>query len=161
MDDAHDAFSKKYPRLQYKQSKAPFIVTSNGWFAAWGGLLASAKWSVGLKSSLYNEQPEGLKQLYHIAICSVILLFASIPPLIQKWEHSGGAGFAIGASAFTIIGCAYLVTMYGDIPRNMMKVTVMILFALWAFVAGVCTFYGPFLITSEYIIMICIVWFCA
>lgn len=128
---------------------APFIITSNGWFAAWGGLLATVKWCIGLKSSFYDEQPEGLKQLYHISICSVILLFASIPPLIQKWEHYAGAGFAIAGAALTIIACAYLVTMYSDVPRNVMKITVVILFALWACVAGVTTFHGPFLVTNN------------
>lgn len=107
------------------------------------------KWSIGLKSLSYNDQPEGLKQLYNLAACSVILLFASVPPLVQKWEHSAGAGFAIGGSAITIIACAYLVTMYSDIPRNMMKITVVLLFVLWACVAGVTTFHGPFLITNN------------
>ncbi len=125
------------------------MLTSNGWFGAWGGLLATVKWSIGIKNSLYNDKPEGLKQLYNLAICSVILLFASIPPLIQKWENYAGAGFAIAGAAITIIACAYLITMYSDIPQTMMKITVAILFVLWACVAGVCTFYGPFLITSK------------
>lgn len=129
--------------------KSPFIVTSNGWFAAWGGLLATVKWSIGLKSSFYHDQPDGLKQLYNVCACSVVLLFASIPPLTQKWLHYGGAGFAIAGAAFTIIACAYLVTMYGDVPKNLMKITVVLLFALWACVAGVCTFHGPFLITNN------------
>ncbi|KAL7546860.1 hypothetical protein ACHAWF_010191 [Thalassiosira exigua] len=129
--------------------KSPFIVTSNGWFAAWGGLLATIKWSIGLKSSLYNEQPDGLKQLINISACSVVLLFASIPPLTQKWAHYGGAAFAIASGAITIIACAYLVTMYSDIPKNVMKISVILLFVLWTSVAGVCTFHGPFLITNN------------
>jgi len=129
---------------------APFVVTSNGWFGAWGGLIATIKWCIGLKNSLYNDKPEGLKQLINIGICSVILLFASIPALTQKWENYAGAGFAIAGAAITIIACAYLITMYSDIPRNMMKITVVLLFVLWACVAGVCTFHGPFLITSAY-----------
>lgn len=128
---------------------APFVVTSNGWFGAWGGLISTVKWSIGLKNSLYNDKPEGLKQLINIAICSVILVFASIPPLIQKWEHYGGAGFAIAGAALTLISCAYLITMYSDVPRSMMKITAVILFVLWTAVAGVCTFHGPFLITNN------------
>lgn len=128
---------------------APFVVTSNGWFGAWGGLIATVKWSIGLKSSLYDEQPEGLKQLYNITICAVVLLLASIPPLIQKWEHYGGAGFSIAGAAITLIACAYSGTMYNDIPKNTMKITVVLLFVLWTCVAGVCTFHGPFLITNN------------
>ena len=125
------------------------MITSNGWFGAWGGLLATVKWSIGMKRSLYNDKPEGLKQLYNIAICSLILLFASIPPLVQKSENYGGAGLAIAGSAITLIACAYMVTMYSDIPRTMMKITVLLLFVLWACVAGVTTFHGPFLVTNN------------
>ena len=129
---------------------APFVVTSNGWFGAWGGLIATVKWSIGLKNSLYNDKPEGLKQLINIAICSVILLFASIPPIINKWENYTGAGFAIAGAAITLICCAYMITMYSDVARNVMKITSVILFVLWACIAGVTTFHGPFLITSTY-----------
>lgn len=128
---------------------APFVITSNGWFGAWAGLLATIKWSIGLKTSFYNDKPEGLKQIYNIALCSVVLMFASIPPLTQGWEHSGGAGFAIAGAAITVITCAYFVTMYSDISRNVMKITVVLLFVLWTCVAGVCTFHGPFLVTNN------------
>lgn len=128
---------------------APFVVTSNGWFGAWGGLIATTKWCIGIKNSFYNDKPEGLKQIYNIGICSIILLFSSIPAITQRWENYGGAGFAIAGASLTIIACAYLVTMYSDIPRNMMKITVVLLFVLWAIVAGVCTFHGPFLITNN------------
>lgn len=132
----------------------PFVTTSNGWFGAWGGLLATVKWSIGLKNlSFYSDgdesQPSGMRQLYILAICSVILLFASIPPLTQGWEHKGGAGLAIAGSTITCIACAYLISMYSDVPRNMMKVTVVMLFVLWTVVACVCTFRGPFLFTSK------------
>ena len=135
-------------------NKAPFVVTSNGWFGAWGGLIATVKWSIGLKNSLYTDKPEGLKQLINITICSIILLFASVPPLVQKWEHYGGAGFAIAGAALTLIGCAYLITMYDDVPRNIMKITSVMLFVLWTSVAGVCTFHRLFLITSEFYVFV-------
>ena len=124
-------------------------MTSNGWFGAWGGLLATVRWSIGLKSSFYDDKSEGLKQLYSIAACSIVLLFASVAPLTQKWEHYGGAAFAIAAAAVTLIGCAYLITMYDDVPRNLMKITAVIGFVLWTCVAGVTTFHGPFLITNN------------
>jgi hypothetical protein len=90
-----------------------------------------------------------VKQLYHLVLCSLILLLASIPPLLQKWQGYGGAGFSIAGAAVTLIACAYLVTMYSEVPRTLMKVTVTLLCVLWALVAGVCTFHGPFLVTSK------------
>ncbi|KAL7430265.1 hypothetical protein ACHAXH_004271 [Discostella pseudostelligera] len=132
--------------------KGPFVTTSNGWFGAWGGLLATVKWSIGLKNISFfgdGSQPSGLRQLYNLAVCSVILLFASIPPLTQDWANKGGAGLAIAGSAITCIACAYFISMYSDVPRNMMKVTVVILFVLWVVVACVCTFHGPFLYTNN------------
>lgn len=158
--------------------KGPFVATSNGWFGAWGSLLATVKWSIGLKRSFYDEKPEGLKMLYIIITCSVILLFAceyrmfgmcthlhyymfnlifvtpltnqlAIPPLTQKWRHYGGAGFAIAGAAITLIACAYLITMYSDTPKSVMKLTVLLLFMLWACIAGVTTFYGPFQETTN------------
>ena len=128
----------------------PFVVTSNGWFGAWGGLLATMKWSIGLENSFFNDQSDGQKQLYNIAMCSVVLLLASIPPITQKWPNYSGAGLSIAGAAFTIVTCAYLLTFgYSEVPRNMMKITVILLFILWAVVAGVTTFHGPFLITNN------------
>ena len=95
-----------------------------------------------------DSQPSGLRQLYLLAICSIILLFAAIPPLTQGWGQ-GGAGLAIAGAAITCIACAYLIAMYSDVPRNMMKVTVVMLFVLWTVVASVCTFHGPFIYTSK------------
>lgn len=128
----------------------PFVETSNGWIGAWGGLIATARWSIGLKDSWYKDRPEGLKQMINIAACSLILLFASIPPIIHKWENYGGAGLSVAGSVITLITCAYLALMYSDFPRNLMKITVLLLLVLWVCVAGVCTFHGPFLVTSEY-----------
>jgi hypothetical protein len=94
------------------------------------------KWSIGLENSFYNDKSDGLKQLYNIAMCSVVLLFASIPPITQKWAHSSGAGLSIAGAAFTLVAAAYLITLYSDVPRNMMKITVILLFTLWVVVAG-------------------------
>eukprot|EP00584_Thalassiosira_punctigera_P009697 CAMPEP_0172527748 /NCGR_PEP_ID=MMETSP1067-20121228/2350_1 /TAXON_ID=265564 ORGANISM="Thalassiosira punctigera, Strain Tpunct2005C2" /NCGR_SAMPLE_ID=MMETSP1067 /ASSEMBLY_ACC=CAM_ASM_000444 /LENGTH=293 /DNA_ID=CAMNT_0013311545 /DNA_START=213 /DNA_END=1094 /DNA_ORIENTATION=+ len=128
---------------------APFVVTSNGWIAAWGGLLASVKWYMGLKSSIYHDQPEGFKQLFHLVICSVILIFASIPPIIQKWEHHEGAGLSIAGAVITLIPCVLMLIMYSEVSKNVMKIMGLSLFALWASIAGVCTFHGPFLVTNN------------
>lgn len=97
----------------------------------------------------YADQPEELKQVYNIAICSVVLLLASFPPLLQKWENFGGAVFSMVGAAITLITCAYMATMYNEVPKNLMRVTAAIMFALWTLVAGVCTFHGPFLVTNN------------
>mmetsp|Transcript_31985 Transcript_31985/g.67692 ORF Transcript_31985/g.67692 Transcript_31985/m.67692 type:complete len:298 (+) Transcript_31985:326-1219(+) len=128
---------------------APFVETSNGWFGAWGGLLATTKWCLGLKSTTYDSLPPSLKQLYHLTFLSILLLLSSIPPLMYKWEHYGGAGFSIAGAALTLVACVYLIAMYSDVPKMVMKVTSLLLFVLWACVAGVCTFHGPFLETTN------------
>mmetsp|Transcript_16514 Transcript_16514/g.31472 ORF Transcript_16514/g.31472 Transcript_16514/m.31472 type:complete len:339 (+) Transcript_16514:179-1195(+) len=124
--------------------KAPFVNSSNGWFGAWGGLLATMKWAVGITTNHFRDAPTGIKYLKYLAFTSIVLVFASIPPIRHKWLHWEGAGFSIAASALTLIATAYLLLMYGDIPRNVMKLTVVLLFILWVCVAGVCTFHGPF-----------------
>jgi len=128
--------------------KAPFITTSNGWFGAWAGLLFSMKWAVGV-SSFYSGQSENIKWLFNLGICSFILLLASIPPLTQKWQHYSAAGFSIAGAAITLVCVTYIVVLHSSIPRTIMKTTLAMLFILWVVVAGVVTFYGPFIVTNN------------
>ena len=51
--------------------------------------------------------------------------------------------------AITLIATLYLSYLYDDLSREIFRVTMMLGFILWAVCAGVCTFYGPFLSTSE------------
>lgn len=128
--------------------KGPFLFTSNGWFGAWGGLLATVKWSIGLKSTNFDKQEQGIKYLVAIVACSFLLIFSCIQPLKLN-VHKGNSAFGIAAGSVSLVACAYLIAAYKSIPESVMKVTLGILFALWACVAGVCTFNGPFIYTGN------------
>lgn len=128
--------------------KGPFIYTSNGWFGAWGGLLATVKWSIGLKSANFDKQELGVKYLFAIVSCSLLLIFSCIQPL-KFDEHRGNSAFGIAAGVVSLVACAYLIASYKSIPETIMKVTMAILFALWACIAGICTFNGPFILTGN------------
>ncbi|KAL7521918.1 hypothetical protein ACHAWX_006610, partial [Stephanocyclus meneghinianus] len=135
----------------------PFFYTSNGWFAeswplhssAWGGFFATLHWCLGIDTSTFNDLSEGLRYIKFLQFWSLVLIFASITPLRYKRDGYGGAGFAIAAGALTLIACMYVISLYDELSREVMRMTMMLLFLLWACVAGVCTFYGPFLVPSN------------
>ncbi|KAL3782982.1 hypothetical protein HJC23_003138 [Cyclotella cryptica] len=127
----------------------PFVETSNGWFAAWGGFFATLHWCLGIDTSTFNDLSEGRRYIKFLQFWSFILIFASITPLRYKYTGYGGAGFAIAAGALTLIACMYVISLYDELSREVMRMTMMLLFLLWACVAGVCTFYGPFLLLGN------------
>mmetsp|Transcript_26815 Transcript_26815/g.42051 ORF Transcript_26815/g.42051 Transcript_26815/m.42051 type:complete len:287 (+) Transcript_26815:255-1115(+) len=130
--------------------KAPFIVTSNGWFGAWGGLISSCQWCIGLDFGSYNSQSREVKYLLNLVFCSIVAILASISPLrTEYYVYVAGAGLSIAAAAITLIGCAYLIGMYNDISKNVVKLTSILLFLLWVVTAGVCTYMGPFVRTGN------------
>jgi len=127
----------------------PFFDTSNGWFAAWGGFFATLHWCLGIDTSTFNDLSEGRRYIKFLQFWSLVLIFASISPLRSKPAGYGGAGFAIAAGALTLIACMYVISLYDELSREVMRMTMMLLFLLWACVAGVCTFYGPFLVPNN------------
>ncbi|KAL7493271.1 hypothetical protein ACHAWT_003887 [Skeletonema menzelii] len=129
--------------------KGPFIYTSNGWFGAWGGLISSCQWCIGLDFVRYDSQSREVKYMMNLVFCSIVTILASISPLRKKTLRFEGAGLSIAAGSITLIVCAYLIGMYKDIAKNVMKLTAVLLFVLWVITAGVCTYIGPFLITGN------------
>lgn len=127
----------------------PFIYTSNGWFGAWGGFISTCQWCIGLDFVPYDSQSRQVKYLMNLVFCSIVTILASISPLREKRFRFEGAGLSIAAGAITLIVCAYLIGMYKDISKNVMKLTAVLLFVLWIITAGVCTYIGPFLITGN------------
>ena len=71
------------------------------------------------------------------------------------WGY-GGAAFGITAGSLTVIALMYLIHLYDDMSRDVLRMTMLLLFVFWAIVAGVCTFYGPFLLTSK-LLTLCII----
>lgn len=86
----------------------------------------------------------------YLQFWSFLLIFASIAPLRFKFPGYGGAGLAIATGALTLIALIYVTHLYEDLSRDILKMTMMLMFVLWAVTAGVCTFYGPFLLTSKF-----------
>jgi len=129
--------------------KGPFTVTSNGWFGAWGGLISSCQWCIGLDFASYNSQSREIKYLLNLVFCSIVAILASISPLRVKSYNFEGAGVSIAAGAITLIVCAYLIGMFNDIAKNVIKLTAVLLFVLWVITAGICTYMGPFLLTGN------------
>lgn len=127
----------------------PFIITSNGWFGAWGGLIFSCRWCIGFDFVPYDSQSREVQHLINLVICSIVTILASISPLRERTPRFEGAGLSIAAGAVTLIVCAYLIGMNKDIAKNVMKLTVILLFLLWVITASVCTYIGPFLITGN------------
>lgn len=76
-------------------------------------------------------------------------ILASISPLRVKSYNFEGAGVSIAAGAITLIVCAYLIGMFNDIAKNVIKLTAVLLFVLWVITAGICTYMGPFLLTGN------------
>lgn len=119
--------------------------------AAWGGYFATLHWCLGIDTSYYNDLSECRRYMKFLQFWSFILIFASIAPLRYKdlWPGYGGAGLAIATGAITLIALMYVVQLYDELSRDIMRITTVIGFVLWAVTAGVCTFYGPFLVTSK------------
>ena len=118
--------------------------------SAWGGFFATLHWCLGIDTSTFNDLSEGRRYIKFLQFWSLVLILASITPLRYKPAGYGGAGFAIAAGALTLIACMYVISLYDELSREVMRMTMMLLFLLWACVAGVCTFYGPFLVPSKW-----------
>ncbi|KAL7488237.1 hypothetical protein ACHAWX_000221, partial [Stephanocyclus meneghinianus] len=129
--------------------RGPFVDTSNGWIAAWGGFFATLHWCLGIDTSTFHDLSEGRRYLKFLQFWSVVLVFASITPLRYKPMGYEGAGFAIAAGVLSLVACMYMISFYNELSREVMRMTSMLLFLLWVCVAGVCTFYGPFLVPNN------------
>mmetsp|Transcript_24627 Transcript_24627/g.53105 ORF Transcript_24627/g.53105 Transcript_24627/m.53105 type:complete len:269 (-) Transcript_24627:304-1110(-) len=122
--------------------KAPFIEASNGYFAAWAGLIFTAHWALNIDTSKFTELDKGRKTLVLFGAAGAVEMFACIPFLTS---FTGQAAWGLSAGLITLIVCGVLFKMFEDINGQMLKVSAIIMFIIWAAVAGVTTFDGPFL----------------
>jgi hypothetical protein len=107
------------------------------------------QWCIGLDFVAYDSQSKEVKHLMNLVFCSIVTVLASIEPLRSKTPRFEGAGLSIAAGALSLIVCSYLITMYKDLAKDVMRVTAALLFVLWAITAGVCTYFGPFIVTGN------------
>ena len=80
-------------------------------------------------------------------LCGLVTLFACIP-FIGGYQ-TGNAAWGLTAGILTVISSLVILQKYDDINIQMMKLYGGIMFVIWATVAGVLTFDGPFVTTGE------------
>lgn len=126
--------------------KGPFLTAGNGYFSAWAGLLFTTHWALNIDTSKFTDLDKGRKTLAVLAAAGAIVMFACIPYLTIQ---TGQAAWGLSAGLITIIVCAVLFKMFDDVNAQMLKVSAVIMFIMWATVAGVCTFDGPFILAGN------------
>ena len=115
--------------------RGPFITTSNGYFAAWGGLFFTFKWALNMDTTQFTELPYDRKLLLLLSICGMIEVFSCIKPLIDKHCNGQAAwGMTVGVISFLL--CGFLFKGYVNVKFVVLKATAAFLFAIWATVAG-------------------------
>jgi hypothetical protein len=130
--------------------KAPFVVASNGYFAAWLGLFSTTHWALYIDTAQFTELDTGRKTLAVFGAAAAVEMFACIP-YFRMFPGQSGWGFTAGL--ITVFLCAGLFKTFDDVSPQALKVTAIGLFAVWAIVAGICTFDAPFLAAGKAISM--------
>lgn len=122
----------------------PFLVTSNGYFACWGGVFF-ALMALGVTTSSIRERAGGLGYYNALMVASIIQICAVIPEM-------GGSGN--GQSLYSLIVCILtiiLVLAFGSYPSmdNYRFIAFAVFAILWIVLACYVTFQGPFLETGN------------
>ena len=128
--------------------KGPFTGVGNGYFSAWAGLLFTTHWALNIDTSNFTELEKGQKILVCFFAASAVEMFACIP-FIKANYFLGQAAWGLTAGAVTIILCGAFLKLYEDMNIQIMKIASIFMFVMWATVAGVCTFDGPFLVAGK------------
>lgn len=126
--------------------KAPFLVAGNGYFSAWAGLIFTAHWALNIDTSKFTELDTGRKTLVLFGAAAAVEMFACIPFFTS---YTGQAAWGFTAGLITLIVCGVLFKTFEDANPQMLKVSAIIMFIVWAAVAGVVTFDGPFLMAGN------------
>lgn len=129
--------------------KAPFLEVGNGYFSAWAGLAFTTHWALNIDTTKFTELDKCRKCLVLFAMAAAITMFACIPYLHSGSGYVGQSAWGLTAGLITVIVCCVLIYLNDTISAQIMKVTSIILFIIWAAVCGVCTFDGPFLKASN------------
>jgi hypothetical protein len=122
----------------------PFEVTSNGYFASWGGVIFAAM-ALGVTTEAMKSQAGGLGFFNGLLVASIVLLCA-VPQYIGG-THNGESVYCL---VIAILSAA-AVLAFGAYPSvEKYKFPFFALFAiLWIVLACLTTFRGPFLQTGN------------
>ena len=130
--------------------KGPFLTASNGYFAAWIGLISTAHWALHIDTAQFTELDTGRKTLLVFGTAAAVEMLACIT-YFRIYPGQSAWGFTAGL--LTVFVCAALFKISDDASVQVLKVTAVLLFATWAIVAGICTFGAPFLAAGKAISM--------
>jgi len=123
--------------------RAPFTVVGNGYFSSWAGLVFTSHWALSIDTAKFQELDKARKILFGLIIASAVEAFACIPFLVGNvYVGQSAWGLSAGLISFAIGGALF--KLHDDVDAGVAKVTAVVLFTIWAVVAGVCTFDGPF-----------------
>mmetsp|Transcript_52073 Transcript_52073/g.110668 ORF Transcript_52073/g.110668 Transcript_52073/m.110668 type:complete len:273 (+) Transcript_52073:99-917(+) len=124
--------------------KGPFIGVGNGFFSAWAGLIFTTHWALNIDTSKFTDLDKGRKIIAGLGTAGAVLLFACIPFIRSKF-YLGQSAWGLSAGLITVIISAVLFKAFDDVHAQVAKIAAVFMFVVWATVAGVCTFDGPFL----------------
>jgi len=124
---------------------APFKVTTNGYFAAWGGVISSVM-GLGIGVGAQHSRP-----LVGLCVSSVVVILAVID-YIDKEVYLGETVFALIVSILSLILVLifFLMEKVGHtVPAKVKLVLLIVLAITWVLAACLATFRGPFIVTSN------------
>lgn len=124
--------------------KGPFLLVSNGYFSAWAALLFTTHWALNIDTSKFTELEYGRKILVSFMVAAAVEMFACIPFIANDF-FLGQAAWGLTAGLITLLICGAIIKLYDDMNAQVLKINAILMFVIWATVAGVCTFDGPFL----------------
>jgi len=110
-----------------------------GYFSSWAGLAFTTHWALNIDVSKFTELDRVRKAIFCMGIASAVTLFACIPPIIAK-NYVGQSAWGLSAGLITVIVCAVLFKVFDEVSNQLLKVTTIILFIMWATVAGKSAF---------------------
>lgn len=123
--------------------RAPFTVVGNGYFSSWAGLFFTSHWALSIDTTKFQDLDKARKILFSFLIASAVEMFACIPFLVGNVFVAQSA-WGLSAGLISLVVGGALFKLHDDIDAAVAKVTAVVLFTIWAVVAGVCTFDGPF-----------------
>jgi hypothetical protein len=133
-------------------SKAPFTVTSNGYFAAWVGLFASAAALCDAANFSFSDATfsKGGKSANIGLLVSgfTVLLAVTIADGEKKSGMDDESVFGVVSSCLTVVACFALLCV-SNLHPVLPKICAIVLALLWATTAFVLTFRNPFIVTGN------------
>lgn len=130
--------------------QGPFTVTTNGYFATWAALAASA-FIAGEVTPIINDANGNIKALsvdgtplVTLLICAFIVLFAALQNL-ATWEPM----LMLACAAVAILYSVLLLVASDKFTAQQQQMAASIMLLVWCTEAGIGTFHGPFIVTSN------------